>query len=629
MRPTDATPVSLFDGNKHYEIPVFQRPYVWDEEEQWAPLWDDITRVAESQLGRGKPIESHFLGAVVLEQLDGSASLQRFAVIDGQQRLTTLQLILDAARRVLEAEGHDGEAERLLELTQNAAGRFKNTSERFKLRPSRVDRSSFRHALDRDEEPLDATTQITLGHAYFRKAATNWLTSTEVDALGTKSERAAELCETLSGRLQFVEIDLSDQDDPQLIFETLNDRGTPLLRADLIKNWVFREGERLKADTEVWAENFWSDFDSEWWRAEIAQGRTSRSRVDIFLQYWLTMRLADEVKSERVFADFKLHAEASMTSAAKAESFLAELKNDADTYRGLADLGDSTPAARFRKQVIETMEQAVTMPIFLWFISRNHRVPDREIELGLGALESWATRRMLLRLTGKDTNRLIVALLRELGGSDGHVGAGAIVRRFLSEQTADSRSWPSDEDLTSDLPAVRLYGNVRQSRIRAVLVRAYSHIIDAQRKTEQVPIPDGLSIEHIMPREWRKHWDETPPLDEQGARRRDHMVHTIGNLTLLTRELNSALSNRPWTDRAAADLTDGGESGKGKRGLISKYSALTINRDLVEQHPGAWGEAEIGERAAAIADAIVAAWPGPDAAVQQAARQAQREGSVS
>lgn len=106
---------------------------------------------------------------------------------------------------------------------------------------------------------------------------------------GTEDARAHALSATLQDGLFLVAINLAGHDDAQLIFETLNDRGTPLLKADLIKNWIFQHGEKVGADVEQWPESHWVDFDDDWWRAEITQGRHSRSRIDILLQYWLTM----------------------------------------------------------------------------------------------------------------------------------------------------------------------------------------------------------------------------------------------------------------------------------------------------------------------------------------------------
>ncbi|MBC7597254.1 MAG: DUF262 domain-containing protein, partial [Kineosporiaceae bacterium] len=242
MESHPRSPRDLFEGRRHYEIPAFQRPYVWDEESQWAPLWDDVVRVAESYLidGHKPPIPNHFLGAVVYESKKASSGdVTRHDVIDGQQRMTTLQLLLDAAHQVLAERGHDKEAEKLEELILNKASTFKGKVERFKLWPSQADRGAFAHAMD-PEEAWEGQHRVIEAHDFFRRETARWLMGTADDDCvvppGSGERRAEELSSTLEHRLVVVAIDLSGHEDSQLIFETLNDRGTPLLKADLIKN---------------------------------------------------------------------------------------------------------------------------------------------------------------------------------------------------------------------------------------------------------------------------------------------------------------------------------------------------------------------------------------------------------
>lgn len=624
VKPDKASAKDLFDSKVHYEIPPYQRPYVWNEEEQWAPLWDDIVRVAESHIrtddDKRTPTASHFLGAVVFELTEArAAGIDHYDVIDGQQRLTTLQILLDAAEQVMAERALEDESEVLSDLILNSQPRYKGTPERFKLWPSRADRSAFESAMDPSGAPADTSHQIVKAHRFFVAEVERWVSGAPDEMgefpPGDEATRAAELCETLSRRLMFITIDLSEEDDSQLIFETLNDRGTPLLKADLIKNWVFREGKKIGADVDYWASNVWDDFDTEWWRAEIAQGRLVRSRVDIFLQYWLTMRTLDEVKSDLVFRLFTDYASSHMKDVDSAEGFLRELRADADTYRNLAALEAATAAGRFRIQVIEAMELAATMPVFLWFISENHGIPDQQVALGLEALSSWAIRRTLLRLTSKDVNRLMIAILKELAPVD-PAESGQTLHRYLSAQTADSRFWPSDEALAEMLPTLKIYGQIKQSRLRAVLGEIEHHRRSLTPMHESVPVPSGLSIEHVMPQEWRSNWDSDPKLDQEAAQKRDHRVNRLGNLTLTTQSLNSSLSNRPWTDAAAEGMSQGGQAGRGKRALLQSFSLLVLNKEIVDDHEAEWTEDDIVARSRALTDDIIAIWPGPDTAIQ-------------
>jgi hypothetical protein len=629
------SPRDLFEGKPHYEIPLFQRPYVWNEEDQWAPLWDDVTRVAESYVGAKEAgilplVPHHFLGAIVYESMPPVVGdVTRHNVIDGQQRMTTLQLLLDAVQQVLAERGHELMAESLEDLTLNRSAAFKGKRERFKLWPSQADRAAFSQVMGHQDGPV-GEHRMTEAHAFFRREAEEWVSGAPDDdddvPPGSEKLRVEALSSTLQNQLQIVAIDLTGHDDAQLIFETLNNRGTPLLKADLIKNWVFRKGETLHADVEKWSETYWADFDSTWWREEITQGRLNRSRIDSFLQYWLTMCLQEEVKAEHVFRAFADYAAPRMTDAESASNFLSALRKDADTYQGFAQLDKSTTSGRFHSLVIETMELAATTPVFLWLLSANHGVPRDQLRVGLEAIESWVIRRTLLRLTTKDVNKFMVALLKMLNATDPAM-SGVQISIYLSEQTADTRYWPSDQQLTQQLPELRLYGNIRQGRLLVVLEAVEQYLRGLSPKYGAVSLPSGLEIEHIMPRGWRTHWDPAPKLQPEAAAQRDKYVNTIGNLTLVTKSLNGSLSNRPWTDVDAGALKEGGRPGQGKRTVLDDFNLLVINKKIIDGHPDAWSDDDIVERSREMATAIADVWPGPSAEVQKAAFEAANERS--
>ena len=419
MEAKALTPRDLFDGKVCYEIPPFQRPYVWTEEDQWQPLWDDIARVAETLLAVGhdaealKALSGHFLGAVVVKQLpSGAGDPARSSVIDGQQRLTTLQLLLDAAQLVMEQAERDDEAESIHELVVNDSKRFRGTPKRFKLWPSRVDREAFGAVMDNDKVVPSTIedSRIVQAHRFFVDAMTEWAGDDSATAAG----RVGALAAVLQQHLQIVAIDLATTDDDQLIFETLNDRGTPLLAADLIKNYVFQRCDEIGADVDAWGEKYWQDFDNDWWRDEIAQGRQLRSRIDLFLQYWLTMRIKDEIPTDKVFDQFRKHASEELDSIPTAEAFLARLRTDADTFRDFAQLDPRSAQGTFYARVVEALELGVFIPLLLWVITDAHPASPQQADRALAAVESWAVRRTLLRRTMKDVNRLVVAILKEV-----------------------------------------------------------------------------------------------------------------------------------------------------------------------------------------------------------------------
>ncbi|WP_030907901.1 DUF262 domain-containing protein [Streptosporangium amethystogenes] len=614
MEAKALTPRDLFDGKVCFEIPPFQRPYVWNEEDQWQPLWDDLERVTAALLSpdydgtQSGRTPGHFLGAVVLKQLPSTAGdPSRLSVIDGQQRLTTLQILLDAAQFVLSEDGDEEDAESLEELVLNASNRFKKTPKRFKLWPSRIDRAAFEHVMDNSLAVNTGLSEsrITQAHEFFLGTIRAWA-NTASDTHDTRS-RLSALAQVLQQHLKIVAIDLSDNDDDQLIFETLNDRGTPLLAADLIKNYVFQRGEDLNADVDAWGETYWRDFDDDWWRDQVPQGRLMRSRIDLFLQYWLTMRLQEEISTDEIFSGFRSYADHSLATTHEAEDFLGALRKDADTFREFAQMGPETARGRFYSRVVETLEIGATIPLLLWLISDNHQVPPAQSDRALSAMESWAVRRTLLRMTMKDVNRFVVALLKHLDKQPMESAGDAAVE-FLSQQSADARTWPTDDDMRTQLPHVRAYGNIRQQRLRVVLAA-----IEQRWRTERhenVSLPTGLEIEHVMPQQWQSYWNTPDHHDPQRAAQRDRLISTLGNLTLVTQKLNGTLSHRPWTDPAALEIAATGKyKGMGKRSLLAQYSLLVLNKKIVDHHEAEWTDDDIVARGQELTESIVDIWP--------------------
>jgi hypothetical protein len=613
MEAKALTPRDLFDGKVCYEVPPFQRPYVWTEEDQWQPLWDDIARVADAVFdaahGDGERLHaSHFLGAVVIKQLPSVAGDPlRASVVDGQQRLTTLQLVLDAAQLVMERSGHEDVAESIQELVLNDSKRFRGSPKRFKLWPSRVDRDAFACVMDNDMSvpPELRDARIPLAHAFFESEISSWA---EVDGDPDKVRaRLSALATVLQQHLQVVAIDLSGNDDDQLIFETLNDRGTPLLAADLIKNFIFQRCESFGVDVDKWNSTFWGDFDDDWWRGQVAQGRLYRSRIDLFLQYWLTMRVKDEIPTDALFGRFRAYSSEPLSETPTAEEFLAGMRRDADTFRDFAELDATTPSGSFYRRVVEALELGAFIPLLLWLIAEHAHVSSAQVDKALAAIESWAVRRTLLRRTMKDVNKLVVALLKELDAhSSGAVGDATVA--FLLRQTADARTWPTNQEVAAELPAVKAYGNIKQQRLRAVLEAVELHL--RTDRHEQVSLPQRLEVEHVMPQGWRTHWDDGTASDLAAAARRDRLVNSLGNLTLVTKKLNGTLSNRPWTDaEVSADGSRGKDAGLGKRSLLNRYSILVLNKDIVEPHPDAWTDGDIAARNSVLATAVCDVWP--------------------
>ena len=235
-------------------------------------------------------------------------------------------------------------------------------------------------------------------------------------------------------------------------------------------------------------------------------------------------------------------------------------------------------------------------PVALWLLDpEKDPVPGQQLTKAVEALESWLVRRMLVRATTKAYNQIAAELVRRLDKEDRSV-AGDVVTAFLAEQDVASRYWPDDDEVRTELAELQVYKRLRRARLRMILEAVEDHARGWKGDTEGMGgerVPRGkFHIEHIMPRSWEAHW----PLEDAFAEERDRVVHTLGNLTLLTAPLNSSVSNSSWADKRAA---------------LAQHDVLKTNVALVAEAGAEWSEDGIRARTAAMAEIIAKIWPVP------------------
>lgn len=619
MKAFTHSPGDIFGNQIRYVVPLFQRPYVWNENDQWRPLWDDVSALAErildaSPAGYGAPpVAPHFLGAIVIEQqLAPVAYIGVRHVIDGQQRLTTLQLLLDAAQWVVERYGNAMDSQALRVLVENNPQMAQDPDHVFKVWPTDRDQAAFRAAMDNESvvPPSLSGSRIAQAHAFFVEQIEEWA---EVSGDPDKASlRLAALGQALREHLRVVVIDLEHGDNAQVIFETLNHRGTPLLASDLVKNLVFQVASAQGLDVEHLYKTYWRDLDSDYWRQLVAQGRLYRPRIDVFLNRWLTMKLLREVPSDRVFSDFR--DSIVLAQESDISVLLAELAADAEVHRSMEMLPVWSDEGRFYYRVLKALDTQVVGTFLMWILRYSEEdLPAEQRAKALRALESWLVRRALCRATTKDHNKMVLDLLRELVEAGPSV-AGDTTERVLAQQSSQTRYWPNDDALRANLTGEPVYKNLSRPRLRMIL----EALEDAARGPlgEGQPCPQNLTIEHVMPQSWKEHWGADIAEDEIAGLRRDQLVQTLGNLTLVNAKLNPTLSNRPWTP---AEAQERGLGAEGKRDYLLGHSELKLNAMLVASHPTTWTEADIRARTDSLTTTICEIWPcPPDAAQPQA-----------
>jgi hypothetical protein len=585
MKPATNTLSEIFQAPIRLVVPIYQRPYVWERERHWQPLWEDILAVLERHLDGEQEHLRHFLGAVVLDYEDTPlGEAPRRLIIDGQQRLTTIQLLFAAAVRNAEDDGADQQARLLSKLIQNDPD-LTTGDERFKVWPTNVDQAVFREVMASGE--TKASGAVGEAHQYFRGVMRDWLLDGAPDA-DELTRRHKALWVTLSGLLQVVSINLEPGDNAQVIFETLNARGTPLLAMDLVKNAVFYRAQREQVHVDRLNETVWEpELGREYWRDTVRQGRLNRPRAELFLMHWLAMKLGRIVPATELFAEFRAHV-LGVPTAAPADLMIAELCRDAGVLRGFDDRPPGTVEEQFFRH-LDALDTSTVIPVAL-LLYRSDEVTEDRRHVGLRALESWLVRRMLCGLTAQAYNRLMADLLKALRTNLEF--ADEVIVGFLRESSASSAVWPTDEMVSSFLTARYLYGYISQKRI-VMMLSAIETDLRRDNKTEDIwALPTNLTVEHVMPQKWTEHW---PLTADQDPDEREAHINRLGNLTLTSGPLNSSLSNAPWSQ---------------KRRAVTQHSLLLINQQLSEH--AMWDEEAIDRRGESLALQMCRLWPGPE-----------------
>ncbi len=601
----------LFSSKKRYLVPMFQRPYVWGLEKQWEPLWEDVRSKAQQHLEGTEAVDPHFMGAIVINQMQTfGPAIPAHEVIDGQQRLTTFQLFLAAFRDLSRAFGEEDIATDLQNNTLNG-GKKGSPEEEFKVWPTRADQNAFmrclkagnRASLEAVYPPVFIRRKLQARHkmvdAYlFFEASLREFIMEGLD--NTPEERIQSVFSALQNSLQLVSIELEIKDDPQVIFETLNARGEPLLSSDLLRNFIFLRARRQGLSANHLYDTYWQHFDGDmpedgdtsttFWKVEEQQGRLIRPRLDLFIQHFLSLKTGREVNVGRLFHDYKRWIEAEHPYA-NVEEELSELNRYSKVFARFFVPDRGTPLGKFILRFQRFLDTNTIFP-FLLYLEADSGLGISDRAAILKDLESFMVRRIVCGLTEKGYNQLFLLLLRNLREAPS-VSPGTF-RGMLLELQGDSRYWPNDLEFHRAWLNHPIYRSAKsQGRIEAMLRAIEDFSIN--EKGENVQITGTLTIEHVLPQSWEEHWPLPVHVDQVAARlERDTLLHTFGNLTLLTHKLNSSVSNGAYTS---------------KRPEIALQSKLQLNTHF--QNCMAWDEDAIRTRGEQLLKIAVREWPYP------------------
>ena len=557
MKATEANLLAFLRKSPQFIIPIYQRTYSWTDS-QCSQLWDDIIRTGENDA-----VSAHFIGSIVyIEQgLYQVSSESPLLVIDGQQRLATVSLIIEAlARHLCDGEPIDGFSARKLR-NYYLLNPEERDLKRYKLLLTQTDEQTLLAIVSGKPLPQPPSVRIRENFDFFYR---------RVEELGTN---VGTLCKGLS-KLVVVDIALDrQQDNPQLIFESMNSTGLELSQADLIRNYVL-----MGLDPDRQKELY-----TDYWRPmELAFGQDAYAKhFDSFMRHYLTVKTGDIPKVGKVYERFKSYARSMDTASEAVDELLADLQQYASHYCAFAIGREPEPglAAAFRDLRELRVDTAYPLMLELYEDYSNRILKLGEFIDMVRYIESYVFRRAVCSIPTNSLNKTFATLGRSLDKKRYSESILAELQKLPSY-----RRFPSDEEFLREIMVRNLYNN----RTSYWLQRLENH-----GRKEHVPV-DEYTIEHILPQNVNlpKVWQDS--LGEDWQRVRETWLHTLGNLTLTG--YNSEYSDRPFADKR--DMKGG-----------FRESPLRVNEGLAELTD--WNEETIQDRAKTLAEKALRVWRGP------------------
>jgi hypothetical protein len=602
-------------------VPVYQRHYAWDVVEdggQLTRLWEDIEEKAHESLAGGS-VYPHYIGAIIVAEPPNQpfGTVRQRLLVDGQQRITTFQLVLAAIREVARQQKNENLIPVIDAYLFNAlsGGMSQPGVEKYKLWPSSFDRKLYQDIADNP-----AAKVSKLYHQYFYKngniktgsaprlLAAYWylieiISKFVADNGSEESKPDLRLSAVLSGFLagfRVVVIQLDEKDDAQEIFASLNGLGKPLKAIDLIRNDVFYRARLAGEDDEAIFEGHWKTFEDPFWEAMTRQGRFNKARVDFFLAHVLVAETGKEANLGKLAAEYQNYAR-----KRKFESVAAEIENIIQyvpTYRALVQPGELhlvDDIARF----LNTWDLTTFYPLIL-FVSVQDTDDDEKNQL-FGLLKAYIVRRDLCGLTSKNYNNVVLRCLTRLRQSG---CSAANLLALFHEMEGDAARLPSDVEVVQRFSQRKVYGDLPTPRLRFIL-----EAIEHRKRTafdESVLAKSAPTVEHVMPQRWAENWPlpdgRTAPCEssivaitthkvdgtmQEEIAIREQLLDSFGNLTLVTSSLNPSLGNENFAD---------------KKTQLAK-SLLVLNREIAAHE--VWNEEMIRKRGADLAKLATEIWP--------------------
>ena len=571
MKASETKLLNFLKISHQFVIPIYQRTYSWTEKE-CRQLWSDIIRC-----GSNDKIAVHFVGSIVyVEKADSNISTwEPLLVIDGQQRMTTITLLIAAlAQSIGETEPLDGFSAKLLRAYY-LMNPYEKGERQFKLMLSQTDKDSLIAIVSQGPRPSEESIRIIDNYKLFE------------ELIAESAQELPTVCKGLA-KLMMVDIKLKrGEDNPQLIFESMNSTGKKLSQADLIRNYILM-GLEHELQTEM--------YDKFWRPMEVAFGQEAYSTdFDSFMRHYLTVKTGEIPNFNAVYDAFKEHSQTCRDKAKDEDTHIKALVQDIRNYAGyfcaMALDSETDADLKLAFQDLRELKVEVAYPLLLelYHDYKANQLSKSDLLLSVRLIESYVFRRAVCAIPTNSMNKTFATFYKGLKKD----------RYFESLQVQflvlpSYRRFPSDEEFHRILQNRDLYHfNNRSYWLR--------RLENNKRKPGERVLVNELTIEHIMPQNQNLSTKWREDLGNDWQRIQQTWLHTLGNLTLTA--YNSDFSDRTFTEKR--DMP-----GAPDKGL--KLSPLKLNKGLGEVKK--WDEAAIKNRATKLADLALEVWTAPKVA---------------
>lgn len=559
-------------GDIHFRLPYFQREYAWNLE-NWKILLEDILDLYTIYSDENPP--EHFLGSlVVINEGTIRGTIPLFKLVDGQQRLTTISLILCALSNIIKGTNPS--------LYQSIRRYITNPAEEddvyFKLLPTakHEDRITYCSILKDEQDILVNGSKMLPAYRYYFNELQARIENHSIDP--------KQLFLAIINSLQVVFINLSSNEKPYQIFESLNAKGKHLTQADLVRNYIAMKLPESR-QKEVF-EGSWSKVENLF-QEETTVGHSRLGELTAFIRHYLAYQNSTLCNEEHVYARFRDRIETYCTTT---ELFIEEIKNlkvFAVYYdRFLHPEKETVPEVKNFLERLKILEVSTCYPFLLaLFNAREKTTISNELLVeSLSLFENYIIRRYL---AGEPTNYLNKALPTLWKDID--------IERFIEslKEALSSRNYPTDAKLRNRLETRSMYDNSAVTRTKTILVlETINRLLSERRRDDIIQVlRSDPSIEHIMPQTLSEQWKQD--LGENYAQVYDQYLNTIGNLTLVTAPWNAGLSNDSFSI---------------KKPNLARHGLL-LNKSYFEQSDLVWDLTAIKTRTSYLTDLILQIWP--------------------